>query len=150
MVIHFVCRGNTYRSRLAEIYLNSKQLSNIKAISSGIEAENNISGPISWYAQRIIQKEHLVPFEKPNWQETTKDLLEKGDFTVFMQKEIYDFCINNLGFKSDKYEIWDIHDLEKEVKEEIENIKATEKTYEEIKKKADELIAKSTFTGRVE
>lgn len=42
--IHFVCRGNNFRSRLAEAYLNSKKLPGIKVISSGIEAEKMIAG----------------------------------------------------------------------------------------------------------
>ena len=155
MIIHFVCRGNTYRSRLAETYLNSKQIPNIKAISSGIEAENNISGPITWYAQRIIQKEHLVPFEKPNWQKTTKELLDLGDLTVFMKKDIYDFCVNNFGFNNKNFAVWEIPDAnETEVDwktaSEETKIKITENTFEEIKRRVDKLLAKSTFTGRVE
>lgn len=139
MIVHFVCRGNTYRSRLAETYLNSKQIPDIKAISSGIGAENNISGPITWYAQRIIQKENLVPFEKPNWQKTTKDLLSQGDLTIFIKKDIYDFCVNNLGFNSKTFEIWNISDVNEDGNEEAK-IKITENTFEEIKKKIDELI----------
>ncbi|MCL5435256.1 MAG: hypothetical protein M1405_02600 [Patescibacteria group bacterium] len=148
MIIHFVCRGNTYRSRLAETYLNSKQFPNIKAISSGIEAENNISGPITWYAQRIIQKEHLVSFEKPTWQKTTKDLFEEGDYTIFMQKEIYDFC-KNLGFSSKNFEVWNIYDLSPEMPE-TEKIEKSDETFAEIKRRVDKLLFKSTFTGRIE
>jgi len=147
MIIHFICRGNTYRSRLAETYLNSKQLPNFKAISSGIEADFNISGPVGWYTQRIIQKQKIVPFEKPVWDKTTKENLEKGDFTVFMQKDIFDFCVSNLGFNSTKYEIWDIVDTGdtnpawKNASEE-EKFKITEITFEEIKKKVEELIVR--------
>src|SRR6266404_9320379 len=104
MTIHFICRGNTYRSRLAEVYLKSKNIPGLKVISSGIEAENNLSGPITWYAQRIIQKNHLTPFEKPTWDKTTKELLSQADFTVFMQKDIYDYCVNNLGFNNKNFE----------------------------------------------
>ncbi len=150
MIIHFICTGNSYRSRLAEAYLNSKKLKNIKAISSGIEADHNMRGPITWRAQRIIQKEHLVPFEKPNWQKTTKDLLNQGDFTIFIKKDIYDFCVDNLGFNNKNFEVWDINDIEGNQKTEEEKTKESEETYRKIKKKVDEFIAKSTFTGRVE
>ena len=146
MIVHFICRGNTYRSRLAEVYLNSKKLSNIQVFSSGIEADNNISGPIIWYAQKIIQQQNLVPFEKMVWDKTTRELLEKADFTIFMHKDIYDFCVNNLGFNSNNFEVWDIPDaneIEADWKTagQEERVKITEKTFEEIKKKIEELIA---------
>jgi len=140
MTVHFICRGNTYRSRLSETYLNSKNLPNIKAISSGIEADYNLSGPIFRYTQRIIKNENLQNFEKPMWQKTTKDLLSKGDYTIFLKKDIYDFCVNNLGFNGKNFEIWDIDDFIPDQKSEPEIIEETEKTYDEIKKKVDELI----------
>lgn len=140
MTVHFICRGNTYRSRLSETYLNSKNLPNIKAISSGIQADRNLSGPIGWFVQRIIQKENLQNFEKPNWQKTTKDLLEKGDYTIFLKKDIYDFCVKNIGFNGKNFEVWDIEDFIPAEKSEAEVIAETEKTYDEIKKKVDELI----------
>jgi len=34
--IHFVCRGNVYRSVLAEGYLKSKKIKNLEVTSSGI------------------------------------------------------------------------------------------------------------------
>ena len=148
MTIHFVCRGNTYRSRLAETYLNSKGLSDIKAISSGIEADNNFSGSITWYVQRIIQKNHLQNFAKPMWQETTKKLLNKADFTVFMQKDIYNYCSSNLGFNNKNFEVWEINDLTEAYDTDEEKIKETERIYLEIKQRVDNLLAKSTFTER--
>jgi protein-tyrosine-phosphatase len=148
MIIHFICGGNTYRSRLAEAYLNSKHLSNIKSISSGVRATPNESGPISWYAQRILQNEKLVPFESPGWQQTTKEILKKGDFTIFMLQEPYDYCRNRLGLTQKNYEIWDIKDLDEfllsstrtRLVTEMEKIKASEETFTMIKQKIDDLI----------
>jgi protein-tyrosine-phosphatase len=148
MIIHFICGGNTYRSRLAEAYLNSKHLSNIKSISSGVRATPNESGPISWYAQRILQNEKLVPFESFSWQQTTKEILKKGDFTIFMLQEPYDYCRYKLGFTQKNYEIWDIKDLDEFLLSstqsvsatETEKIKASEETFTTIKQKIDDLI----------
>lgn len=148
MIIHFICRGNTYRSRLAEAYLNSKRLSSLKSISSGIIASANESGPISWYGQRILQNEKLVPFESPGWQQTTKGLLKQGDFTIFMQQEHYDYCRKKLDFNPKNYEIWNIKDLNEFLffstrirpATEMEKIKASEETFGIIKGKIDGLI----------
>jgi protein-tyrosine-phosphatase len=143
MTIHFICLGNTYRSRLAETYLNSKQIPNLKGISSGVSAEKNERGPITWYAQRLIQRDHLIPFEKANWQQTTKTLLAQGDYTVFMKKDIYEMCVKNYGFDSKKFEIWnitDLHSITGSLKSDVERVEFSEKTYDEIKRKVDELL----------
>jgi protein-tyrosine-phosphatase len=150
MIVHFICEGNTYRSRLAEAYLNSKQIPSIKSMSSGIKASRNLLGPITWYAQRIIEKEKLIPFQSINWQQTTKELLEQTDFTVFMQKEHYDYCREKLGFATKNYEIWNIKDLNKfltfslgePTATKIEKIKASDETYKIIKRKVDDLITR--------
>jgi len=148
MIIHFICRGNSYRSRLAEAYLNSKNSSGLKSISSGIIASANESGPISWYAQRILQNEKLVPFESLGWQQTTKQTLKRAGFTIFMQREPYDYCREKLGFTQKNYEIWDIKDLDEFLVSsvrmrpitEMEKIKASEETFTTIKQKIDDLI----------
>lgn len=143
MTVHFICKGNVFRSRLAEAYLNSKQIPNLKVISSGIDAQLDDCGPITWYAQRIIQQNSLVPFEKSAWDQTTKDLFKKGDLTVFMDQSIYDFCVKNLNFNSKNFKIWRIGDmgpLFKSREEEIKKVKFTEKMYEEIKKKISDLV----------
>ncbi len=148
MIVHFICRGNSYRSRLAEAYLNSKQLPNFKAISSGITASKNENGPVSWYAQRIIEKEKLVPFESNCWQQTSTKLLKDADFTMFMEQEYCDFCKENLGFKQKNYEIWDVKDLDKFLlpstgkipSTEMEKMQASDATFEIIKGKVDDLI----------
>jgi len=143
MTIHFICRGNTFRSRLAETYLNSKQLPNIKAISSGTEAKVNDCGPVTWYAQRLIQDGNLIAFEKPTWDQTTKILLEKGDLTIFMHKNVYDFCVNKLEFDAKNFQIWDIPDIRNHfltLPEEIKKVEASEKIFAEIKQKVDKLM----------
>jgi protein-tyrosine-phosphatase len=139
MTVHFICKGNTFRSRLAETYLNSKQAPNIKVISSGIEAELNDCGPVTWLAQRIIQDNHLISFEKSTWDQTTKLLLEEGDLTIFMHQNIYDYAVKHLGFNGKNFQIWDIPDTDAH-QEEAEKVEATEKIFAEIKKKVDELI----------
>ena len=145
MIIHFVCTGNSYRSRLAEAYLNSKNLPNIQAISSGINPDKFIS----WITLRIIQQNGLSDHVSSSCQKSTKQLLKKGDFTVFMTKEHYEFCKNNLEFNSLHFETWDIYDLPPRI-DDIERIKLSEETYRKIKRNIEKMLAKSTFTGRVE
>lgn len=147
MIIHFICRGNVYRSRLAEAYLNSKELPAFKSFSSGIAATNG-NGIIAWYAQRIIEKEKLVSYESPAWQQTTEEILKRADFTIFMQQEYYDYCRKNLDFTNNNYEFWNVKDLNETLLSatgmlpinETEQILATEETFGIIKEKVDNLI----------
>jgi protein-tyrosine-phosphatase len=143
MTVHFICKGNTFRSRLAEAYLNSKQIPNLKIISSGIKADINECGPIAWYAQRIIQNNNLIPFEKPTWEQTTELLLEEGDLTIFMHQNIYDYCVEHFDFKDKTFQIWEVPDIRTHLltlEQEVEKMEATEKIYAEIKLKVNLLL----------
>lgn len=145
MIIHFVCLGNIYRSRLAEAYLNSKKLSNVTVISSGISASENNNRPISWLTQRLYEVYKLVPFQKSNWTQTSKVLLDSADLTIFFADEYYQFCVNNFGFNSKNFEIWEIEDLDGSIKDHMEKIKKTEETFEKIRQKVDGLIEYKKF-----
>ena len=145
MKIHFVCSGNTFRSRLAETYLNSKKLPGVEVSSSGTNAEKSLNGPISWYAARIIKNEGLVNFMSHDWKKTTKELIRGNDLVIFMTKYHYDFSKSFLS-PDQKYEIWDIEDIEcltkPPLEEEIENMKKSEAIYSQIKNRVDALELK--------
>jgi len=145
MVIHFVCLGNVYRSRLAETYLNSKKLLNVTVISSGLSASGNNNRPISWLTQLLFEVDKLVPFQKPNWTQTTKQLLDSADLTIFFDKEYYQYCVENFGFNSNNFEIWEIADLDGNIKEQLEKIKVAEESFKVIKEKVDNLIEYKKF-----
>lgn len=137
MTIHFVCVGNTYRSRLAEAYLNSKHLPNINGISSGIFASEDELGPTSRFTQMLLAKYNLE--SKPTWTQTTKLLLDSADLTIFFHISMYEYCASTFNFHSDNIEIWDIHDLNTHNSEEEKN-KECEHTFNEIIEKIDRLI----------
>lgn len=147
MLIHFICNGNTYRSRLAEAYLRSKKVSGIEVTSSGVEAERNINGPITWEADRIIKRNNLVPFMSKSWTQTTKELLDKSDRIIFFSQHALDYCQDTLGFNKHNYEIWNIKNIDEldnvkriNTDDEVKRIKDSENTYEQIKLKIDGLI----------
>lgn len=140
MTIHFVCLGNVYRSRLAETYLNSKGLKDIKAVSSGINAAENENRPISWLTQRLFEVYKLVPFETAYWTQTSKIILDSADLTVFFSNEYYEFCVRNYGYSSKNFEVWEIKDLDGTIVDHMEKIKETEATFGLIRQKVDDLI----------
>ena len=127
MIVHFICAGNVYRSRLAESYFNSKSLQDFTCFSSGVVAGQDLIGPISWVAERLIQKNNLAQHMSFSFQKTSKELLQKADFTIFMEDYMYEFCKKEFGYGSQNYEIWNIPDLIL-ISETFENFEKDKKT----------------------
>lgn len=111
MKIHFVCTGNTFRSRLAEAYLKSKEMLDVSVTSSGIEAEKNLNGFMCSYTLTLAKIDGIEDYLSKDWKVTTKAEIEKQDKVIFMKKEHYLFCLNTLRCKLSEYEIWNIEDV---------------------------------------
>lgn len=111
MLVHFVCIGNTYRSRLAEALLNSHGLPDLRAASSGIRAAENLNGPVSWYALRLLKNAGLIPYMAPHWTQTTPEALAGCDLVVFMEEACLRFCETECHFARRSYEIWEVPDV---------------------------------------
>ncbi|MDX1535821.1 MAG: low molecular weight phosphatase family protein [Candidatus Spechtbacterales bacterium] len=122
MHIHFVCTGNIYRSRIAEAYLKSKNISKVKASSSGTNAEYYSGKIISSFATNVLREEGLLEYASRKMKQTTREVLNDADLIIFMTKEHYDWAVDSLGYKGDNYEIWDIKDIGSE--EIVKSIKA--------------------------
>lgn len=149
MKIHFVCSGNTFRSRLAEAYLRSKNVKELHVSSSGVAAHENKNGPITWYGARLIKRHGLVPHLTHAWTKTVPEHLKNADLVIFMDKKYHHHSKRDLGFTGTRYQIWKIPDLNDvgfdsetgvNIEEDMKRIIATEKIFGQIKKKVDSLI----------
>jgi len=149
MLVHFVCTGNAYRSRLAEAYFNARATPGWRATSSGILAHRNLNGPITWYAARIIQREGLVPFMSHTWQQTDTDVLRAADHVVFMTEEHRAYCHEHYELGEKGAGVWSVQDVDDVVMPEGANrsereaiiMRETERTYEKIVELVDQLAA---------
>lgn len=147
--VHFVCTGNIYRSRLAEAYLRSRRLPEVTVSSSGTAASRQQKGPITWYAQRLMQRHGLVPFMSPSWQDTTRDLLVAADQLIFFGETNYAYCRDHFGVDT-PYEIWTIPDFddaqlngrEPDYEAEKRFIEQSERAFREIVALVDSLTVK--------
>jgi protein-tyrosine-phosphatase len=143
MKIHLICTSNTFRSRLAATYLISKNIPGLVVTSSGIEAQGDLNGIISWYAQRTIEKNHLTQFEPAMWTQTTKEILDGQDLIIFMEKLHHNYCVEHFGYSGNNFEIWNIQDLNGLRDEtDLDKISRSEEVYGKITKNIDELIVK--------
>ncbi len=148
MNIHFVGTGNTFRSRLAEAHLRSKNVPDVEVSSSGIKAHENKNGPITWYAARLIKHFSLVPHMSFAWTKTSPSHLKNVDIVIFMDKAHHHHSQAELGFRGKRFKVWDIPDLEDlgfdretggNIHEDAKRMKATEQIFDQIKRKVDTL-----------
>lgn len=137
MKIHFICTGNTYRSRLAQAYCNSLKVPGLTAVSSGIRAEMD-STPIEWYAQRILEEQGLAAYASLHWLQTTKENIQTSDVLVFFEPQHYEFAKEYLDPLRQKYEIWNIPDLH--TANDLDTIQESENCFKLIKTKVDLLV----------
>ena len=144
MKIQFVCTGNTFRSRIAEAYLKSKNVPNLIISSSGIKAEENINGPVCDYTVSILEKNNLLSFLSKKWTQASKEGIEKQDLVIFLDNTHYEFCCNYLHCNISNYEIWYIKDMPEEIRkiprDENKVRVFAENNFKEIKEKIDLLL----------
>ncbi len=132
----FICTGNYYRSKFAEIYFNfraNKVSLDWYAFSRGFDISNKENtGPISNYSIDKLTDLGIIIPEQINMPKllTEKDLLSAGKIIVLNEEEHAPFIKKYSPFWEHKTIFWNIHDLHEENSEtslhkliiEIENI----------------------------
>ncbi|MBI5654275.1 hypothetical protein HZC53_01275 [Candidatus Uhrbacteria bacterium] len=112
MKIQFVCRGNTFRSRLAEALMR-RRFPNHLISSSGLEADLCLNGHITWYGQWIATKESLGSFVFPTWRKTDWSELASQDIVICMDDSIADEVRASVPSLADM-RVFDISDVNDE------------------------------------
>jgi protein-tyrosine-phosphatase/8-oxo-dGTP pyrophosphatase MutT (NUDIX family) len=111
MIVMFVCMGNTYRSRLAEVYLKSLAIPGVEVQSAGVAASENLNGRITSYAQGLIEEFELERYSKPTWDALKQNRLSAADIVVCMNRSVYQ-AAEAAGFKMPlRTFIWDVADV---------------------------------------
>jgi protein-tyrosine-phosphatase len=142
MKIQFVCTGNTFRSRIAEAYLKSKNLKGLGVSSSGILADRNLNGPVCTYTVTVLKNHDLLKYMSNTWCLTKKSDLENQDLVVFMKKDISDFCLSELGVNIADHETWEVNDIPPAILSKgtmAQKNQKAEQAYQQIKQLVDRL-----------
>jgi protein-tyrosine-phosphatase len=113
MIIHFICRGNAFRSRMAETYLNSLEIDGVKAISSGTVAKQHSESNEANFliTQSVLEKHGLKKYTKANWDQLNKERLLEADITIFLNDNVRKECQKLFGLPTN-YKVWDIPDFD--------------------------------------
>ena len=109
--VHFICRGNTFRSRLAEGYAKSRKLPHYHITSSGIDTAANKHVELSKYAKNIAREQNFTGFMSKSKRQTTQRILRSQDVLVFLNKDIYDEASAIYKIDARQAVVWDIPDL---------------------------------------
>ena len=125
MKIHYVCRGNVYRSRMAEAYTKSLGIRH-EVSSSGIQAKLGLNGNIDPVTLEELNKDGIAHLVTDTWQQTTQSMLDDADVVVILSKSLRDAMEDEYVIDESKTRVWDIPDVDG--------------VYEKIKSNVDSLI----------
>ena len=146
MIIHFICRGNSFRSIIAEAYLKSLELKDSSVLSSGTTAALDKARNLAYYRMtlELLEMHGIREFAKVDYgDQLTQSRLEKADITVCMNQRVYDECLQCVAFPASP-RIWSVADVGEPgriVPAESESGLYREKAYQEIVENVDRLIS---------
>lgn len=133
--IHFVCRGNIFRSRLAREYLTDTS-KKVKVVSSGIWAKQALYGSISRHAKALMH-DHGLKNHQRGWVQTTQRNIDDSTLVIFMSETIFQDASKMFDLSSTKYLVWDIADIKRS--KQATSIDDGEKIYQKIVDRIEEL-----------
>jgi protein-tyrosine-phosphatase len=121
----FLCTGNYYRSRFAEIYFNHRAAGNNfpwKAVSAGLLADRDLGnvGPISSLSVEALERLGVAVPELPRWPRQVREAdLHAAELTVAV-KEAEHRPMLRAQFPEweDRVRYWSVHDLDQATPEE--------------------------------
>jgi isopentenyl-diphosphate delta-isomerase len=116
ITIHFVCRGNTFRSRLAAAYFAELSGTRFAVTSSGVGAELSEVKTLESYTKAVAHRHKLKHGLVQHNTQTTDRLLQEADVVVFLNKDIYDQALKDYQVDSRKVLVWHVKDIDPEYK----------------------------------
>jgi protein-tyrosine-phosphatase len=113
VMVHFICRGNAFRSIIAEAYLNSLKPKNLRAISSGTAAAVDRARNLAAYTEtlELLAKNGIREFAKAGYgDQLTPSRLAGADVVICMNQRVYDECQRLAGLPAGT-RIWSVADI---------------------------------------
>ena len=150
MIIHFICRGNAFRSIIAEAYLNSLEIKDWVVLSSGTAAASEKARNLASHGKtlELLEQHDIREFAKPGYgDQLTQPRLESADVTVCMNQRVYGECLRCVTFPASP-RIWSVADIGEPGR--IPNAESDrrlyrEEAYQEIVFNVDRLISDSSL-----
>src|SRR5262249_14992733 len=140
---------NSFRSILAEAYLNSLNVKNLRVMSSGTKGAAERPGNLTAYTAtlQLLAKKGIRQFAKADYgDQVTQSRLAGADVVICMNQRVYDEC-QQLVTLPDGTRIWSVADIGEPGRiahTESERNLRREEVYEEIVVAICQLIAETS------
>jgi protein-tyrosine-phosphatase len=145
MVIQYVCRGNAFRSIIAEAYTNSLKLLGVSVLSSGTHASRyrEINAETFPKTLALLQKHGIEQYAKDHYaDDLDQELSDKSDVAICLNKIVYEEAIGSFKLPKIVY-VWDVKDIGEKGRiatTEAEREAFSEDVYAEIVKNVDDFV----------
>jgi len=113
MIVHSICRGNAFRSIIAEAYLNSLKFKNLRAISSGTAAAADRARNLAAYTEtlELLAKNGIREFAKTGYgDQLTPSRLAGAGVVICINQRVYDECQRLVGLPAGT-RVWSVADI---------------------------------------
>ena len=146
VIIHFICRGNSFRSIIAEAYLNSLEVEDWSVFSSGTTAALDKARNLVSYRNtlELLETHGIRKFAKADYGDLlTESRLEEADIAICMNQRVYAECLELVTFPAG-LRVWSVADLGEPgriVSAESDPDLYREEVYQEIAKNVDHLVS---------
>jgi protein-tyrosine-phosphatase len=146
MIVHFICRGNSFRSIIAEAYLNSLEINGSRALSSGTTAASDKTGNLAAYKLTLdlLEQHGIRGFAKAGYgDQLTQWRLGNADIAVCLNQRVYEECLQCVTFAASP-RIWSVADIGEPGRipnSESERKIYREEAYQEIVRNVDRMIS---------